>query len=225
MVTEIWNSMRIHTSSCCMFKQHGRCYHYSYTHPLCNEIYTTTFLVLHVISVKAHSGLAQGQWSPFLDSWNQVCTGHKAQDREIKQRKITWWANAPLKRKSYSSSLVVILTLQWRGEDRRVSQVLHAHLHVVLLMWSSMNQTPQNRSHDRTLNRTFQRPTAVSGKWVALNTSFVCITGLVSTLGQCSNSLERIMHWPSAHALSHPWPLPHRPRALIKPRNAHTTGI
>jgi len=49
---------------------------------------------------------------------------------------------------------------------------------LVLLMWPSTNQTPQNRSHDRTLNRlmhtlvwiiwimhTFQRPTAVSGKW------------------------------------------------------------
>ena len=89
-------------------------------------------------------------------------------------------------------------------------------------MWPSTNQTPQNRSHDRALNRlmhTFQRPTAVSGKWVALNylnTSFVCITGLVSALRQCSNGLERIVHSPSARALSHPWPLLHRPRALIQ---------
>ena len=40
---------------------------------------------------------------------------------------------------------------------------------------------------------TFQRPTVVSGKWVALNyldTSFVYITGLVSALGQCSNGLD-----------------------------------
>jgi len=104
-----------------------------------------------------------------------------------------------------------------------------------------MNHTPQNRSHDHTLNRlmhtlaciicimhTFQRPTAVSGKLVALNylnTSFVCITGLVSALGQCSNGLERIMHSPSAHALSRPQPLLHHPHALIKSRNTHTTGI
>ena len=82
--------------------------------------------------------------------------------------------------------------------------------HLVLLTWSPTNQTPQHRSHDRALNRlmhtlvriiwimhTFQRPTVVSGKWVALNylsTSFVCITGLISALGQCSNGLERIMH-------------------------------
>ena len=44
-------------------------------------------------------------------------------------------------------------------------------------------------------------------------------------LGQCSNGLERLMHSPSARALSRPRPLLHRPRALIKPRNAHTTGI
>jgi len=85
-----------------------------------------------------------------------------------------------------------------------------------------MNQTPQNRSHDRVLNRlmhtlvciiqimhTFQRPTVVSGRWVALSyldTSFVCITGLVGALGQCSNGLERILHSPSARALSHPRP-------------------
>ena len=66
---------------------------------------------------------------------------------------------------------------------------------LVLLTWPSTNQTPHNRSHDRVLNRlmhtlvciiqimhTFQRPMVVSGKWVALNcldTSFVCITGLV----------------------------------------------
>jgi len=71
----------------------------------------------------------------------------------------------------------------------------------------------------------FQRPTAVSGKWVALNylnTSFVCITGLVSALWRCSNGLDQIMHSPLAHALSWPRPLLHRPRALIKPRNAHT---
>jgi len=40
-------------------------------------------------------------------------------------------------------------------------------------------------------------PTAVLGKQVALNyldTSFVCITGLVSALGQCSNGLGWIMH-------------------------------
>jgi len=75
---------------------------------------------------------------------------------------------------------------------------------------------------------TFQRPTAVSGKWVALNylnTSFVCITGLVSALGRCSNGLERIMHSPSARALPRPWPLLHHPRAQIQFRNAHTTGI
>jgi len=111
----------------------------------------------------------------------------------------------------------------------------------VLLMSPSTNQTPQNQSHDRCLNRlmhtlvciiqimhTFQRPTAVSGKWVVLNylnTSFMCITGLVSALGQCSNGLEWLMHSPSAHVLSHPRLLLHRPRALIKPRNAHTTGI
>ena len=40
------------------------------------------------------------------------------------------------------------------------------------------------------------------------------ITGLVSALGQCSNGLERIMHSPSARALSRPQPLLHRPRAL-----------
>ena len=66
-------------------------------------------------------------------------------------------------------------------------------LNLVLLTWPSMNQTPQNRSHDGTLNRlmhTFQRPTAVSGKWVALNylnTSFVCITGLVSAVATVSS--------------------------------------
>jgi len=81
--------------------------------------------------------------------------------------------------------------------------------HLVLLTWPSTNQTMH----------TFQRPTAVSGKWVALNyldTSFVCTTGLVSALGQCGNGLEQLMHLPSS--LSHP-------RALIKPRNAQTTGI
>jgi len=99
----------------------------------------------------------------------------------------------------------------------------------VLLTWSSTNQTPHNRSHDRVLNRlmhtmvciiqivhTFQRPVVVLGKWVALNylnTSFVCITGLVSSLGQCSNGLERIMHSPSARALSRPRPLLHHLRA------------
>jgi len=75
---------------------------------------------------------------------------------------------------------------------------------------------------------TFQRPTAVSGKQAALNylnTSFVCITGLVSALRQCSNGLEWIMHSPSARALSHPRLLLHRLRALIKSCNAHTTGI
>jgi len=40
-------------------------------------------------------------------------------------------------------------------------------------------------------------------------------------LGQCSNGLERIMHSPPARALS----VTTSPRALIKPRNAHTTGI
>ena len=49
--------------------------------------------------------------------------------------------------------------------------------------------------------------------------------GLVSALGQCSNGLERIMHSPSARALSRPRPLLHCPGALIKSRNAHTTGI
>jgi len=49
--------------------------------------------------------------------------------------------------------------------------------------------------------------------------------GLVSALGQCSNGLEQLMHSPSARALSRPQPLLHRPHALIKPRNAHTTGI
>jgi len=44
---------------------------------------------------------------------------------------------------------------------------------------------------------------------------------LVNALGQCSNGLKRIMHLPSACALSHPQPLLHHPRALIKPRNAH----
>ena len=29
----------------------------------------------------------------------------------------------------------------------------------------------------------------------------MCITGLVSALGQCSDGLEWIMHLPSAHAL------------------------
>ena len=48
---------------------------------------------------------------------------------------------------------------------------------------------------------------------------------LVSARGQCSNGLERIMHSPSARALSRPQPLLHRPRALIKSRNAHTTGM
>ena len=55
-----------------------------------------------------------------------------------------------------------------------------------------------------------------------LNTSFVCITGLVSALGQCSKGLEWLVHSPSAHRHL---PLLHHPRALIKPRNAHTTGI
>jgi len=54
---------------------------------------------------------------------------------------------------------------------------------------------------------------------------FVCITGLVSALGQCSNGLKRIMHSPLARALSRPRTLLHRPRAQIKSRNAHTTGI
>ena len=49
--------------------------------------------------------------------------------------------------------------------------------------------------------------------------------GLVSALGQCSNGLEWLMYSPSARALSRPRLLLHRPRALIKPRNAHTTGI
>jgi len=48
----------------------------------------------------------------------------------------------------------------------------------------------------------------------------VCITGLVSALGQCSNGLRWIMHSLLAHALSHPQPLLHCPRAL-KPCNAH----
>jgi len=72
------------------------------------------------------------------------------------------------------------------------------------------------------------QPMAVLGKWVALNylnTSFVCIVGLVSALGKCSNGLEWLMHSPSARALSCPWPLLHRPCALIKPCNALTTGI
>jgi len=78
---------------------------------------------------------------------------------------------------------------------------------------------------------TFQRPTAVSGKGVALNylnTSFVCIMGLVSALGQCSNGLERIMHSPlriGSCIISPLTVLLHHPRALIKPPNAHTTGI
>ena len=33
------------------------------------------------------------------------------------------------------------------------------------------------------------------------------------------------MHLPSARALSRSQPLLHHPRALIKSRNAHTTGI
>ena len=49
--------------------------------------------------------------------------------------------------------------------------------------------------------------------------------GLVSALRQCSNGLERVMHSPSARALSRPRPLLYHPRALIKPRNAQTTGI
>jgi len=49
--------------------------------------------------------------------------------------------------------------------------------------------------------------------------------GLVSALGQFSNGLERLMHSPSAHALSRPQLLLHRPRALIKPHSTHTTGI
>ena len=52
----------------------------------------------------------------------------------------------------------------------------------------------------------------------------MCITGLVSALWQCSNSLGQIMHSPLARALSRPQPLLHCPRAL-KPRNAHKTGI
>lgn len=90
-------------------------------------------------------------------------------------------------------------------------------------MLLTTKQTPQNRSNDRTLNclvHTLQRPMSVLGKWVALNyiyTSFVCIAGLVSTLGQ-------IMHSPSTHALSHPWLLLHSPRAL-EPHNAHKNGI
>ena len=101
----------------------------------------------------------------------------------------------------------------------RSRPLLHCSLNrLVLLTWPSTNQTPHNRSHDRVLNRlmhtlvciiqimhTFQRPTVFSGKWVALNyldTSSVCITGLVSALGQCSNCLEWIMHSPLALALS-----------------------
>jgi len=107
---------------------------------------------------------------------------------------------------------------------------------VVLLTWPSTNQTPQNWSHDCTLNRlmctlvciiwimhTFQRPTAVSGKWVALNYLNTCFVRI--TLRQCSDGLEWLMHLPSALALSCPRPLLHRPRALSKPHNAHTTGI
>jgi len=40
--------------------------------------------------------------------------------------------------------------------------------------------------------------------------------GLVSALGQCSNGLERIMHSPSAHALSCPRPLLHALQFAIK---------
>ena len=49
-----------------------------------------------------------------------------------------------------------------------------------------------------------------------------CVQYGLSALMQCNNSLEWIMHSPSAHALSHPRPLLHHPRALIKPHNAHT---
>ena len=76
---------------------------------------------------------------------------------------------------------------------------------------------------DSYLNAHFSKPMAVLGMWVALNyldTSFVCITGLVSALGQYSNGLRWIMHSSSACALSCHQPLPHCPGAL-KPPNAH----
>ena len=47
----------------------------------------------------------------------------------------------------------------------------------------------------------------------------------VRALGQCSNGLKQLMHSPSARALSCPQLFVHHPRALIKPHNAHTTGI
>ena len=52
---------------------------------------------------------------------------------------------------------------------------------------------------------------------IHLNTSYACITGLVSALGQCSNGLERLMHSPSARALT----VTTSPSCT---HNAHTTG-
>jgi len=51
-----------------------------------------------------------------------------------------------------------------------------------------------------------------------LNTSFVSITGLISVLGQCCNGLERIMHSPSARALSRLSTV--TPPSCTKPRTA-----
>ena len=120
---------------------------------------------------------------------------------------------------------------------------------LVLLAWPSTNQMSQNWSHDGSMapwwlpgcmapcwllgtflddhDHSLKRPTAVSGKWVALNyldTSFVCIRGLVGALRQCSNGLRQIMHSHLACALSSPRLLQNCPCAL-NPGNAHKTGI
>jgi len=53
---------------------------------------------------------------------------------------------------------------------------------IVLLMWPSVNQMPQNWSCYHTLNHlmhTFQRLAAVSGKWVTLNTLYTSFVSLV----------------------------------------------
>jgi len=52
-----------------------------------------------------------------------------------------------------------------------------------------------------------------------------CVHYGLSALGQCINSIEPIIHSPSARALSHPRPLLYHPRALIKSHTAHTSGI
>ena len=98
------------------------------------------------------------------------------------------------------------------------SWVVTANTNLVLLMWPSTNQTPQNQSHDLTLDH-LMHTLAVSSEYFTCIYQF-CVHYGVSALGLCSNSLghnslicSNVVS-PSACALSHPRPLLHFPHTL-----------